>query len=214
MVPSIKSRSEVNSARNGALIQLYKGKEVSARVYLQFHFPSQFYFAFFTMKFLARLIPLFVVVALAIAAPTPEDKCKLNPNERHRGLIRLNCLMKVSKDILTQVSEATSDPSQVNEDIVPIDWWLEYWLLLIEGYRWFRSGLEYIGFPIWSAIFWDPAVERSREFILSSLRLPTFLVWEKLIFCGKVQGRPGLPRICYQGERSELLTRSPTGPPS
>lgn len=74
------------------------------------------------MHLLARLIPLLVLVALAIAAPTkPEDKCKFNPNKKHGGLVRLNCLMTVSKDILTRVSESASAASQVNENIVPID---------------------------------------------------------------------------------------------
>lgn len=79
------------------------------------------------MKLLVRLVPLFVLIALAIAAPTsPEDKCKFNPNKKHGGLVRLNCLMQVSKDILTRASEGTSDASQVNGDMIPIDRWLEY----------------------------------------------------------------------------------------
>lgn len=72
------------------------------------------------MKLLSTLIPLFVLVVLAIAAPTkPESKCKVNNRNQNPGLVRLNCLMKVSKEILTRASEGTSDVSQVSANAFP-----------------------------------------------------------------------------------------------
>lgn len=79
------------------------------------------------MKIFAGLISLFALTALVVAAPTmAEAKCKVNQNNQNPGLARLNCLMRVSTEILTRVSKGTSNASQVREDASSIGWALEY----------------------------------------------------------------------------------------